>query len=125
MLAVGGVALAVAAAWFGRKQIATAARPAFAKAARPLVIQAARRRPLKAARLAATHPREALKLARALAEIVEQRRHEQPPVRAGDGNFHVVAARVCVGVERRRRLVRDVDETAPVVLLVDRTQLVG
>ena len=66
VLAVGGLALAVAAAWFGRKQIATAARPALARAARPVVLKAARRRPLQAARLAAAHPREAFKLARAL-----------------------------------------------------------
>jgi NAD(P)-dependent dehydrogenase (short-subunit alcohol dehydrogenase family) len=64
LVAVAGIAL-----WFGRGRIAraaTAARPKVARAIRPVVLGAVRRRPLQAAKLAAKHPKQALKLARAL-----------------------------------------------------------
>ena len=64
LLAVAGIAL-----WFGRGKIAQAvaiARPRAAKAVRPAVLGLLRRRPLQAAKLAAKHPKPALKLAKAL-----------------------------------------------------------
>lgn len=68
LLAVAGVAL-----WLGRGKIAQvaaaagpAARPRLARAMRPIVLGAAKKRPLTAAKLVAKHPKEALKLARAL-----------------------------------------------------------
>jgi len=64
LLAVAGIAL-----WFGRGRIAQAAaraRPKVARAVRPVVIGAVKRRPLQAAKLAAQHPKQALKLAKAL-----------------------------------------------------------
>jgi len=69
LAAVGLLALAGVAVWFGRGRIAqaaAAARPRLARAARPLVLGAMRRRPAQAAKLAAKHPRTALKFARAL-----------------------------------------------------------
>ena len=68
-LGVGLVALAGVAVWFGRGRIAqaaAAARPRIARAVRPAVIGVAKRRPLQVAKLAAKHPRGALKLAKAL-----------------------------------------------------------
>ncbi|MET0274284.1 MAG: SDR family NAD(P)-dependent oxidoreductase [Phenylobacterium sp.] len=65
VLGVGLVALAAGAVLLGRGRIVTAARPVIGKAVRRGVIAAAKRRPLQTARLAATHPRQALKLARA------------------------------------------------------------
>jgi NAD(P)-dependent dehydrogenase (short-subunit alcohol dehydrogenase family) len=64
LLAVAGVAL-----WFGRGRLAQAAavaRPKVARAVRPAFIGLAKRRPLQAARLAAKHPKQGLKLAKAL-----------------------------------------------------------
>jgi len=70
---LGLLAVAGAALWFGRGRIAqaaqaagAAARPRLAKAVRPAVIGAVKRRPLAAAKLAAKHPKQALKLAKAL-----------------------------------------------------------
>jgi len=66
---LGVLALAGAALWFGRGKIAqaaAAARPKVARAVRPVVAGAVRRRPLQAAKLAAKHPKQALKLAKAL-----------------------------------------------------------
>jgi NAD(P)-dependent dehydrogenase (short-subunit alcohol dehydrogenase family) len=68
ILGVGLAALGVAF-WFGRGRVvraAATARPRLARAVRPAVIGLAKRRPLQAAKLAATHPKRALKLARAL-----------------------------------------------------------
>jgi NAD(P)-dependent dehydrogenase (short-subunit alcohol dehydrogenase family) len=69
VVGVGLLALTGLAVWFGRGRIgraAAAARPRIARAVRPAVIGAVRRRPLQAAKLAAKHPKQALKLARAL-----------------------------------------------------------
>jgi NAD(P)-dependent dehydrogenase (short-subunit alcohol dehydrogenase family) len=69
VVGVGLLALAGIALWFGRARIARAAataRPRLMRAARPMVLGAVRQRPLQAARLAITHPKQALKLARAL-----------------------------------------------------------
>ena len=69
VVGVGLLALTAVAVWFGRGRIgraAAAARPKVARAVRPAVIGAVRRRPLQAAKLAAKHPKQALKLARAL-----------------------------------------------------------
>ncbi|HEX5264575.1 MAG TPA: SDR family NAD(P)-dependent oxidoreductase [Phenylobacterium sp.] len=69
MVGVGVIALAGVAAWLGRDQIAKAAvavRPKLARAVRPALVGAVKRRPLQAAKLAAKHPKEALKLARVL-----------------------------------------------------------
>ena len=70
---LGVLALAGAALWFGRGRIAqaalsagAAARPKLARAARPIVIGAVKRRPAAVANLAAKHPKQALKLAKAL-----------------------------------------------------------
>jgi len=66
---LGVLALAGAALWFGRGKIvqaAAAARPKVARAVRPVVAGAVKRRPLQAAKLAAKHPKQALKLAKAL-----------------------------------------------------------
>jgi len=70
---LGVLALAGAALWFGRGKIAqaaqtagAAARPKVAKAVRPIVLGAVKRRPATAAKLAAKHPKQALKLAKAL-----------------------------------------------------------
>jgi len=70
---LGVLALAGVALWFGRGKIAqaasgaaAAARPKLARAGRPAVIGAVKRRPLAAAKLAAKHPKQALKFARAL-----------------------------------------------------------
>jgi NAD(P)-dependent dehydrogenase (short-subunit alcohol dehydrogenase family) len=65
-LGLGAFALGLAAAWLGRKQIATAARPFLARTVRPLAVKAVRRRPIATARYALRHPRQTLKLARAL-----------------------------------------------------------
>ncbi|WP_333586193.1 SDR family oxidoreductase [Phenylobacterium sp.] len=65
-LGLGALALIGAAAYFGRAPLARNARPMAARMVRPLVTRAALRRPLSAARLASRHPREALRLARAL-----------------------------------------------------------
>jgi NAD(P)-dependent dehydrogenase (short-subunit alcohol dehydrogenase family) len=66
LVGVGVLALAGVALWAGRRQIATAARPHVGRVLRPVLIEAARRRPLQAARLAARHPRQALKLVTSL-----------------------------------------------------------
>ena len=73
LVGVGLLALAGAAVWFGRGRIGRAAakaaadaRPKIARAVRPAVMGAVRRRPLQVAKLVAQHPREALKLAKAL-----------------------------------------------------------
>lgn len=66
LIGAGVVGLAAIAAWYGRDQLGAAMAPAVKKAARPLVAGAVRRRPLTAARLAAKHPRQALRLAQAL-----------------------------------------------------------
>ena len=66
LVGAGLVALAAATAWYGRGRLASVARPVIRSAVRPLVVRAAWRRPLTTARLAARHPRQALKLARAL-----------------------------------------------------------
>jgi hypothetical protein len=69
LLGVGLLALAGAAVWFGRGRIASAAltvRPRLARALRPSLLSVVKARPLTAAKLAATHPRATLKLARAL-----------------------------------------------------------
>jgi NAD(P)-dependent dehydrogenase (short-subunit alcohol dehydrogenase family) len=69
VVGVGLLALAGIALWFGRARIARAAataRPRLMRAARPMVLGAVRQRPLQAARLAIKHPKQALKLARAL-----------------------------------------------------------
>ncbi|HEX2560340.1 SDR family oxidoreductase [Phenylobacterium sp.] len=65
-LGLAALAIGVAAAWFGRKQIATAARPLLARTIGPLAMRAVRRRPIAAARYALRHPRQTLQLARAL-----------------------------------------------------------
>ncbi|WP_293378654.1 SDR family NAD(P)-dependent oxidoreductase [Phenylobacterium sp.] len=68
-LGVGVLALAGVALWLGRGRLSGAAeavRPRVARAVRPAVLGAVRRRPLQAAKLAAKHPRQALKIARAL-----------------------------------------------------------
>ena len=66
LLGVGFLAAAAAVAWLGRERIGAVARPRLAKAVRPIVLAAARRRPVQAVRLVATHPRQAVKLIRAL-----------------------------------------------------------
>ncbi|WP_372786461.1 SDR family NAD(P)-dependent oxidoreductase [Phenylobacterium sp.] len=69
VVGIGLLAAAGLALWLGRGRIAeaaTAARPRVARALRPAVIGAVKRRPLQAAKLAARHPKQALKLARAL-----------------------------------------------------------
>jgi NAD(P)-dependent dehydrogenase (short-subunit alcohol dehydrogenase family) len=69
VVGVGLLALTGVVVWFGRGRIgraAAAARPKVARAVRPAVIGAVRRRPLQAAKLAAKHPKQALKLARTL-----------------------------------------------------------
>lgn len=69
VVGVGLLALTGVVVWFGRNRIgraAAAARPTIARALRPAVIGAVRRRPLQVAKLAAKHPKQALKLARAL-----------------------------------------------------------
>lgn len=61
LLAVAGVAL-----WFGRGRIAgaaAAARPKVARAVRPALIGMVKRRPLQTAKIAARHPRQALRIA--------------------------------------------------------------
>lgn len=66
ILGVGLVAVAAAATWLLREQIAAQAKPRLRGAIRPLVIAQAKRRPMQALSLAARHPRGALKLMRAL-----------------------------------------------------------
>jgi NAD(P)-dependent dehydrogenase (short-subunit alcohol dehydrogenase family) len=69
MLGVGVLAIASIAAWMGRDRIAkaaVAARPRIVSAVRPVLVNAVKRRPLQAAKLAAAHPKEAVKLAKAL-----------------------------------------------------------
>jgi short-subunit dehydrogenase len=66
VVGVGLVALAAAAAWYGRGRIGAAAKPVVRRAVWPLVVKAVRRRPAQAARLAVRHPRQALRLAAAL-----------------------------------------------------------
>jgi NAD(P)-dependent dehydrogenase (short-subunit alcohol dehydrogenase family) len=64
-----GLVLAGAALWFARGRIGrveVAVRPRLARAVRPAVIGAAKRRPVQVARLAAKHPKAALKVAKAL-----------------------------------------------------------
>jgi len=63
---LGALALIGAAAYLGRGPIARGARPMAARLARPMLARAAFRRPASAMRLASRHPREALRLARAL-----------------------------------------------------------
>jgi NAD(P)-dependent dehydrogenase (short-subunit alcohol dehydrogenase family) len=58
LLGAGLVALAAAAAWYGRGRIG--------QAVRPLVLEAAWRRPITSVKLVARHPRRALRLANAL-----------------------------------------------------------
>ncbi|MFN3524331.1 MAG: SDR family oxidoreductase [Phenylobacterium sp.] len=65
-LGVGALVVAGLAAYFGRGAIARSARPVAARLARPMAHRALRHRPLQAMRLAATHPRQAAKLAAAL-----------------------------------------------------------
>lgn len=65
-LGLGAVALGMAAAWLGRRQLGAAARSLLARTVRPLAVQAVRRRPIAAARYALRHPRQTVKLARAL-----------------------------------------------------------
>ncbi|HEY8574375.1 SDR family oxidoreductase [Phenylobacterium sp.] len=65
VLGVGLLALAAAAAWAGRGRLEKV-KPLVRQAVRRTALKAARRHPLKAARLAARHPRQALKLANAL-----------------------------------------------------------
>jgi short-subunit dehydrogenase len=66
VLGLGALAVGVAAAYLGRKQIAATARPMIAQTVRPMLLRAATRRPLQAAALAARHPRQAARLAAAL-----------------------------------------------------------
>lgn len=69
VIGVGLLAMVGVAAWLGRgrlAQIAGAARPRLVRAGRSAVIGAVKRRPLLAARLAARHPRKAVKLVKAL-----------------------------------------------------------
>jgi NAD(P)-dependent dehydrogenase (short-subunit alcohol dehydrogenase family) len=69
LVGVGLLTLAGVAVWFGRGRLAQAAamaRPRLARAVRPAVFGMARRRPLQVAKLAAKHPKPALKIARAL-----------------------------------------------------------
>jgi len=65
-LGLGVLAVAGAAAFLGRGQIARAARPMVAGAVKPLLMRAAFRRPLSTAKLVARHPRGAARLAAAL-----------------------------------------------------------
>jgi hypothetical protein len=66
LIGLGLVALAATATWLLREELAAQARPRLRRVVRPLVLDAARRRPIQAARLMAQHPRQAIKLARAL-----------------------------------------------------------
>ncbi|HEY3696264.1 SDR family NAD(P)-dependent oxidoreductase [Phenylobacterium sp.] len=66
VVGVGALALAAAAAFLARGAIGARARPAIARAVRPALMRAAARRPVSTARLAARHPRQALRLIRAL-----------------------------------------------------------
>lgn len=66
LIGLGLVALAAAATWLLREELAAQARPRLRRVVRPLVLDAARRRPIQAARLVARHPRQAIKLALAL-----------------------------------------------------------
>ncbi|HEX4713096.1 SDR family NAD(P)-dependent oxidoreductase [Phenylobacterium sp.] len=69
VVGLGVLALVSVGVWFGRNRIgraAAVARPKIARAVRPAVVGAVRRRPLQAAKLAAQHPGQALKVARAL-----------------------------------------------------------
>jgi NAD(P)-dependent dehydrogenase (short-subunit alcohol dehydrogenase family) len=69
LIGAGLLALAGVAVWFGRGRIAqaaVAARPRVARAVRPAVFGLVKRRPLQTAKLAAKHPRAALKVAKAL-----------------------------------------------------------
>jgi hypothetical protein len=63
---VGLLAVAGAAAFFGRGKIAHVARPMLAKAVKPMLVRAAARRPLTTARMVAKHPKQALRIASAL-----------------------------------------------------------
>lgn len=65
-LALGALAVAGLAAWFGRGALGRTARPLAARAIRPLAMRAVARRPLQAARYAARHPKHAARLVRAL-----------------------------------------------------------
>jgi hypothetical protein len=66
VMGVGALALAAAAAFLAREAIGARARLAIARAVRPALIRAAARRPVRTVRLAARHPRQALRLVRAL-----------------------------------------------------------
>jgi short chain dehydrogenase len=66
---VGLLAVAGAALWFGRReiaQVAATARPKVARAVRPVLTGVVKRRPLMAAKMVAKHPKQALKLAKVL-----------------------------------------------------------
>jgi NAD(P)-dependent dehydrogenase (short-subunit alcohol dehydrogenase family) len=68
LVGVGLLALA-GAVWLGRGRIgkaAAAARPRLARAVRPSLLSMVKRRPVQAAKLAAKHPKAALRVARAL-----------------------------------------------------------
>lgn len=69
-LSAGLLVMAGAALWFGRGRVARAAADArpylIRKVVRPALLGAVRRRPLEAAKLVAKHPREAMRLARAV-----------------------------------------------------------
>src|SRR5262249_46525192 len=66
VVGAGALALAAAAAFLARGAIRARARPVLARAARRVLVRGAARRPVTRARLAARHPREALRLVRAL-----------------------------------------------------------
>jgi NAD(P)-dependent dehydrogenase (short-subunit alcohol dehydrogenase family) len=66
VVGAGALALAAAAAFLVRGAIGARARPVIARAVRPVLLRAASRRPVTTARFAARHPRQALRLVRAL-----------------------------------------------------------
>jgi hypothetical protein len=69
VIGVGLLAMVGVAAWLGRgrlAQVAEAARPRLVRAGRGAVIGAAKRRPLLAAKLAAKHPKVAIRVAKTL-----------------------------------------------------------
>jgi NAD(P)-dependent dehydrogenase (short-subunit alcohol dehydrogenase family) len=69
LVGVGLLAVAGAALWLGRGRVASAAaavRPHLTRRVRPVVIAAAKRRPVQTIRLAAKHPRAALRAVRSL-----------------------------------------------------------